>query len=90
MKIWVYFMKTYDEVFNRFQEFKALTENQISGKIMAPRSDNGGEYTSNGFDFFCREAWIKEFIVSYNPQQNGVAERKNMCIVETAKSMVMT
>jgi hypothetical protein len=24
---WIYFMKTKDEVFNRFQEFKALVEN---------------------------------------------------------------
>jgi hypothetical protein len=26
-KTWIYFMKTKDEVFNRFQEFKALVEN---------------------------------------------------------------
>jgi hypothetical protein len=27
-KTWIYFMKTKDEVFSRFQEFKALVENQ--------------------------------------------------------------
>jgi hypothetical protein len=27
-KTWIYFLKTKDEVFNRFQEFKALVENQ--------------------------------------------------------------
>ena len=55
-----------------------------------PRSDNGGEYESNEFDDFCREAGIKkELTVSYNPQQNGVAERKNKTICEAAKSMLI-
>lgn len=32
------------------------------------RSDNGGEYTSNDFNNFCKEAGIKwEKTVSYNP-----------------------
>jgi transposase InsO family protein len=75
-KTWIYFMKTKDEVFSRFQEFKALVENQTGKKMKVPRSDNGGEYTSKEFDSFCKEAGIKrEFIVPYNPQQNGVAER---------------
>jgi hypothetical protein len=45
-KTWIYFMKTKDEVFNRFQEFKALVEKQTCKKIKVLRSDNGGEYTS--------------------------------------------
>ena len=52
------------------------------------RSDNGGEYESNEFDDFCLEAGIKkELTVPYNPQQNGVAERKNRTICEVAKAM---
>jgi transposase InsO family protein len=88
-KLRIYFMKTKDEVFNRFREFKVLIENQTGRKIKVLRSDNGGEYTSNAFDSFCREARIKrEFTVPYNPAINGVAERKNRSIIETAKSMV--
>jgi transposase InsO family protein len=53
------------------------------------RSDNGGEYTSNEFKYFCREARIKrELMIPYNPQQNGVVERKNRSIVEEAKVMI--
>jgi hypothetical protein len=33
-KTWIYFLKTKDEVFSRFQEFKALVENQTGKKIM--------------------------------------------------------
>jgi transposase InsO family protein len=53
------------------------------------RSNNGGEYTSRDFSDFCIEARIKrEYIVPYNPQQNGVAERKNRSIVEATKAMI--
>jgi hypothetical protein len=53
------------------------------------RSDNGGEYISQDFSDFCIEAGIKrEYIVPYNPQQNGVAERKNRYIVEAVKVMI--
>jgi hypothetical protein len=35
------------------------------------------------------EAWIKrEYTVPHNPQQNGVAKRKNISIVETINSMI--
>jgi hypothetical protein len=53
------------------------------------RSDNGGEYTSRDFNDFCIEAGIKrEYTVPYNPQQNGVAERKNITIIEATKAMI--
>jgi transposase InsO family protein len=88
-KTWIYFMRTKDEVFSRFQEFKALVENQTGRKIKTLRSDNGGEYTSKAFKDFCAGAGIKrELIVPYNPQQNGVAERKNRAIVGAAKAML--
>ena len=74
---------------SNFKEFKALIENQTGRHICILRSNNGGEYESNEFDDFCREARIKkELTVPYNPQQNGVAERKNRTICETAKAMI--
>ena len=77
-KTWVYFLKSKDEVFGKFKEFKALGDNISERKIMTLRSDNGGEYTSNEFGNFCKDAGIKrELTTPYNPQQNGVAERKN-------------
>jgi transposase InsO family protein len=58
-KTWIYFMRTKDEVFNRFKEFKVKVENLIGKKIKVPRTDNGVEYTSNEFRDFCKEAGIK-------------------------------
>ena len=77
-KTWIYFMKNKDEVFSKFKEFKALIKNHTEKKIKTIRSDNGGEFTSNEFKELCKEAGIKrEFSTPYNPQQNGVVERKN-------------
>ncbi|XP_059072468.1 retrovirus-related Pol polyprotein from transposon TNT 1-94 [Cryptomeria japonica] len=90
-KTWIYFLKykESDKVLSKFKEFKALTENFSSKRIKCLRSDNGGEYTSSSFHDFCVESEIKrEFCVPYNPQQNGVAERKNRTIVEVAKAMI--
>jgi hypothetical protein len=43
---WIYFMKTKDEFFSHFQDFKAQVENMIRRKIKVLRTDNGGELTS--------------------------------------------
>jgi hypothetical protein len=45
-KTCVYLLKSKDEVFNKFKEFKALIENLFERKIKILRLDNGGEYTS--------------------------------------------
>ena len=53
------------------------------------RSDNGGEYTSKEFMNFFKYVGIKrELTTPYNPQQNGVAERKNITIMEVVKTMI--
>jgi transposase InsO family protein len=68
---------------------EALVENLTGRKIKVLRLDNGGEYTSKDFNNFCIEAVIKrEFRVPYNPQQNGVAERKNRTIIEETKATI--
>ena len=88
-KTWIYFLKTKVEVFEKFKEFKALIENHSERRIKTLRTDNGGEYTSKEFEAFCKEAGIKrELTTPYNPQQNGVVERKNGTIMEAMKIMI--
>jgi transposase InsO family protein len=72
-----------------FKDFKALIENLSEMNINIPRSDNGGEYTSKEFVNFCKYVGIKrELTTHYNPQQDGVAERKNITIMEVVKTMI--
>jgi transposase InsO family protein len=88
-KTCIYFLKSKDEVFSKFKEFKTLIENLSERKINILMSDNGGEYTSKEFVSFCKDVGIKrELTTPYNPQQNGVAERKNRTIMEAVKTMI--
>ena len=85
----IYFLKKKDEVFERFKWFKTLVENLSEKRIKILRSNNGGEFTSSEFNEYCKEVGIKrELTIPYNPQQNGVAERKNRSMMEVAKSMI--
>eukprot|EP00253_Pinus_taeda_P031014 PITA_31014 len=88
-KTWVYFLKNKSEVFEKFQNFKSLVENQSGLRIKVLRTERGGEYISKEFLRFCRENGIhKQFTASYTPQQNGVAQRKNRTIMDMARSML--
>jgi hypothetical protein len=46
-KTWIYFLKTKDESFSRFQDFKNLVENQTGRRIRVFRTDNGKEFDSS-------------------------------------------
>uniref|UniRef100_A0A2N9FEH3 CCHC-type domain-containing protein n=1 Tax=Fagus sylvatica TaxID=28930 RepID=A0A2N9FEH3_FAGSY len=87
-KVWVYFLKNKSEVFAKFKIWKAKVENQTERKIKCLRIDNGTEYRDGDFLKFCEEHGIKRhFTVRKTPQQNGVAERLNRTITETARCL---
>ena len=73
----------------KFKAFKSLVENEENLKIKCLRSDNGGEFTSNGLNDFCKTHGVKrQFSEETTPQQNGVVERKNMMVQEAARTML--
>ena len=83
-------MQKKSETFSKLCEFKALVEKESGKKVKALRSDNGGEYISGEFKYFCSKEGIRrELIAPHNPQQNGVAERKKKMIVGTARAMLL-
>ena len=87
---WIYVLKHKDEVFARFLEWKALVENSTGRKLKALRTDNGGEYTSKEFETYLKQNGIRhERTVPKTPEQNGVTERMNRTIVETARCMLV-
>ena len=66
-----------------------MIENHTKKKIKTFRSDNCEKFTSKEFKELCREPGIKrELTTPYDPQQNGVAERKNRTIMEVARALL--
>lgn len=75
-KTWIYFLKTKDEVFSIFQEFKALVENWTRKKKIILRSNNVGKYAFKDFNSSCKEAKTDtDLTILCNPQQNGEVEQ---------------
>ena len=54
------------------------------------RTDNGKEYVTNELKKYLRKKGIQhQLTVPYTPQQNGVAEKKNRILTESAKCMLL-
>jgi transposase InsO family protein len=84
------FLKNKSEAFENFKIYKEMVENEMDSRIKCLRSDNGGEFTSKEFMFYCSNHGIKrKFYVAKTPQQNGVVERKNRTVQEMARTMIM-
>ena len=82
-------MQKKSDTFAKFCEFKALVEKESGKKVIALRSDNGGEFISSEFkEFYSTEGIQRELIAPHNPQQNEVAEQKNKTIVGAAREML--
>ena len=78
----VYLLRTKDEAEEMFLKHKAEVENQLDRKIKRLRSDRGGEYGTIFLKIFCeKNGIIHETSAPYTPQQNGIAERKNICLM---------
>lgn len=82
-------LKTKNEVFEKFVEYKTLVERQTGKKIKTLRSDNGGEYCSKEFNQYLKsEGILRQFSVAYTPEQNGVGERCNRTAMEKVRAML--
>jgi hypothetical protein len=65
-----------------------LVENETGKRLKCLKSDNGGEYCSKEFDYYCSYHEIhREKTVLGTPQENSVSERMNRIIMECARSM---
>lgn len=86
---WFYFLKNKSEVFERFQEFKALVENQFDIKIKVLRTNNSGKFCGKAFNHLFKQNNIaQQNTTRYMPQHNKVAERMNIMLMEKARSML--
>ena len=87
-KVWVFALKSKDQVLDAFKELHARIERETGRKVKCVRADNGGEYRGP-FEYYCRLHGIKlEKSVPKTPQHNGVAERMNRTIEERIRCML--
>ena len=85
---WLFLMKTRVELFSIFQKFHAEIRTQFNTSIRILRSNNAKEYFSTSFSsFMSSHGILHQSSYAYTPQQNGVVERKNRHLVETARTL---
>ena len=71
------------------KRIQAAVERKTRKKLLALRTDRGGQFAATDFAEYCTELDVhRELTASYSPQQNGVMERRNQSIVGTARSML--
>ncbi|CAL5342497.1 unnamed protein product [Camellia sinensis] len=87
-KLWVYTLKSKDQVLEIFKQFQALVERQTGKKLRCIRTDNGGEYCGP-FDDYCRQQGIRhQKTPPKTPQLNGLGERMNKTLVERVRCLL--
>ena len=84
-----FILKPKSEALESFKKHQAMIEKVHGKRIGRFRTDGGGEYTSHAFlDYLRQEGIQKETTTPYTPQSNGMSERANRTIIETAKAMM--
>ncbi|KAI3676809.1 hypothetical protein L1987_86422 [Smallanthus sonchifolius] len=64
-------------------------ENQSNLKVKIIRCDQGTEFKNHTLNSFCESKGIeRQYSAPRTPQQNGVAERRNRTLIESARSML--
>lgn len=72
------------------KEVVAFLENMAGAKVMAVRSDHGGEYMSDALGaYFKSKGIMHQMSAPYTPEQNGAAERLNRTLLEKVRSMLI-
>ncbi|KAK2385091.1 putative mitochondrial protein [Trifolium repens] len=86
---WVNFIREKSDAFDVFKELCIQIQREKCSNVVRIRSDHGREFENSKFDDFCAAEGIKhEYSSPITPQQNGIVERKNRTIQESARVML--
>ncbi|PNY11358.1 gag-pol polyprotein, partial [Trifolium pratense] len=86
---WVNFIREKSETFDVFKDLCTQLQREKDNVVLRIRSDHGKEFENSKFSEFCAsEGIMHEFASPITPQQNGVVERKNRTLQESARVML--
>ncbi|GJX87374.1 putative ribonuclease H-like domain-containing protein [Tanacetum coccineum] len=86
---WFLFLATKDETSDILKSFITSIKNLVDHKVKVIRCDNGTEFKNREMNQFCEmKGILRQFSVARTPQQNRVAERRNMTLIEAARTML--
>lgn len=86
----IYLLKQKDEAADKIEEFIHLCNTQFGRKPKILRTDQGREYLSTKLQTFLKNNGIvHQTTTPYSPQQNGLTERKNRCLMEMTRCMLI-
>ena len=84
-----YFLIEKSEAFAGFKNFKVHVEKETNSFIIALSTDRERKFTSQEFNNFCEVNGIRrQLTTAYTSQQNGVAKRKKITIMNMVRSMI--
>jgi transposase InsO family protein len=85
----VFFLCDKSETQEVLKKFLKRAQNEFDAKVKKIRSDNGSEFKNTQVEDYLNQEGIEhEFSAPYTPQQNEVSERKNMTLIELARTML--
>jgi hypothetical protein len=83
-------LKNKNHVFNEFQKFITLKENQTELKLKRLYLDNSLEYKNELFDsFLIKKGVIATYAASYAYKQNSLAEKFNYTRLNKVKALLI-
>ena len=86
---WLYLMKNRSKLFSHFRAFCAEIHTQFHVYVQNLRSDNAKEYVSEQFQsFMLQHSILHQTSYADTPTHNGVVERKNRHLLETARALL--
>jgi transposase InsO family protein len=86
--MWVVVLGSKGEAANTIKREQAAAKAECGRKLRVLRTDNGGEFTAAEFASYSADEGVQRHYALYNPQQNGVVERRNQTVVGMAWALI--
>ncbi|CAI7770970.1 unnamed protein product, partial [Closterium sp. NIES-53] len=88
---WVYVLSKKSDVAETVKtDWLPMVERQQDRLVKAIRTDRGGEFLSKDFGLWLKKNGIRHSLtMPYSPAMNGIAERSNRTITETARGLLI-